>query len=150
MIYKIISKALVNRLKNVLPDIISEEQSTFVPERIITDNVLVAYECLHYMRTNRSKSNAFCALKLDMTKAYDRVEWKYLEAVMLKLGFNQTWVNKIMKCVTKVSWCYLMGCYLMSKNLRSSSQLEKSDKGTLFLQSPYLFFTLCRGSFMYA
>ena len=128
MIYKIISKALVNRLKNVLPDIISEEQSTFVPERIITDNVLVAYECLHYMRTNRSKSNAFCALKLDMTKAYDRVEWKYLEAVMLKLGFNQTWVNKIMKCVTKVSWCYLM-----VKNFKSSSQLEESDKGTIFL-----------------
>ena len=91
MIYKIISKALVNRLKNVLPDIISEEQSTFVPERIITDNVLVAYECLHYMRTNQSKSNALCALKLDMTKAYDRVELKYLEVViMLKLGFNRS------------------------------------------------------------
>ena len=88
MIYKIISKALVNRLKNVLPDIISEEQSTFVPERIITDNVLVAYECLHYMRTNQSKSNALCAL---MTKAYDRVELKYLEVViMIKLGFNRS------------------------------------------------------------
>ena len=59
------------------------------------------------MRTNRSRSNAFCALKLDMTKAYDRVEWKYLEAVMLKLGFNQTWVNKIMKCVTTVSFLVL-------------------------------------------
>ena len=98
------------------------------------------------MRTNRSKSNAFCALKLDMTKAYDRVEWKYLEAVMRKLGFNQAWVNKIMKCVTTVSFSVLLN----GENFKISSQLEESDKGTLFLQSPYLFFTLCRGSFMYA
>jgi len=127
----------------VLPDIISEEQSTFVSRKIITDNVLVAYEYLHYMCTNRSKSNGFCALKLDRTKAYDRVEWKYLEAVMLKLGFNQTWVNKIMKCVTKVSWFYLMGCYLMAKNL-SSSQLEIRQGDPISPISIFIFYFVQR------
>jgi hypothetical protein len=83
VIYKIISKALANQMKLVLLNIFFEEQSTFVPGRMITDNVLVAYECLHFMRKNRSKANTHYALKLDMTKAYDRVEWNYLEATML-------------------------------------------------------------------
>jgi len=107
VVYKVISKALANRLKRVLPDIISQEQSAFVPGRIITDNVLVAYGYLHFMCTSRSKNNAHCALKLDMTKAYDRVEWNYLEAIMLKLGFIRPWVDKVMKCVTSVSFSVL-------------------------------------------
>lgn len=104
VIYKIISKALANRLKSVLPDIISEEQSAFVPGRIISYNIIVAYECFHYMRTNGSKRNAYCALKLDMAKAYDRVEWNYLGAIMRKLGFHQLWVEKyILTCSNKLN-----------------------------------------------
>jgi hypothetical protein len=139
VVYKIISKALANQLKKVLPDIISEEQSAFVPGRIITDNVLVAYECLHYMRRNRSKSNAFCALKLDMTKAYDRVEWKYLEAAMLKLGFNRSWVDKIMKCVTTVSlWVLFNGEKL--QDFKPTRGIRQGDP--IF---PYLFLLCAEG-----
>ena len=74
--------------------------------RLISDNILVAYECLHYMKTNRTKKNSFCALKLDMTKAYDRVEWNFLEAMML--GFHDQWVRTIMKCVTSVSYSIIL------------------------------------------
>jgi hypothetical protein len=74
VIYKVISKCLVNRLRSLLQYIISPTQSAFIPGRMITDNAIIAFECLHAIQTNNDKRGEFCAYKLDLAKAYDRVD----------------------------------------------------------------------------
>ena len=93
VIYKLISKVLANRLKPMLHSIISKTQSAFIANRLITDNILIAFEFLHHMKTNCTGKKGFMAMKLDMSKAYDRVEWCFLEQILLKLGFQESWVD---------------------------------------------------------
>lgn len=78
VIYKIIAKLLANRLKRVLDKIISPSQSAFVPGRLITDNVILGFKCIHAFKNKRSGKEGVVALKLDMSKAYDRVKWIYI------------------------------------------------------------------------
>ena len=92
VIYKIISKVLANRLKQVLSQIISPTQSAFVLGRLITDNVLVDFETLHTMHSRQKGKKGSLALKLDISKAYVRVEWHFLQSIMEKMGFPVTWI----------------------------------------------------------
>ena len=78
---------IANLLKPLLDSITSETQSAFIANRLITNNILIACDSLHHIKTNCIGKKGFMAIKLDMSKAYDRVEWVFLERILLKLGF---------------------------------------------------------------
>ena len=108
VLYKLFSKVLANRLKKLLPKIITEHQYAFVKDRLITDNILIAFETLHCMKNYESGSLSYVALKLDLSKTYDQVEWNFLEKLMMRMGFNDRWVGLIMTCVKTVTYLVLV------------------------------------------
>jgi hypothetical protein len=108
VLYKLVAKVLANRLKFILPQIIFSEQSAFVSGCLITDNVIVAFETLHTMATRLSGNEGFMALKLDMSKAYDKMKWNFLEAMLWKFGFAERWINLLMACVRTVTYSILI------------------------------------------
>ena len=90
--------------KNVIPKCISYAQSAFVPDRHILDNVILAQEMVHFLKNKRTGRNGFMTLKLDLSKAYDRVEWQFLGRMMMKMAFCPIWVKWILNCVTTASY----------------------------------------------
>ncbi|KAM6559700.1 hypothetical protein CsatA_028939 [Cannabis sativa] len=95
-------------MKDSLKEVISENQSAFIRNRLIQDNAILGFESLHCMKKRRFGNGKKIALKLDMSKAYDRVSWSFLEAMMICLGYDKRWVDKVMNCITSLSFSVLI------------------------------------------
>ena len=129
VIYKLVSKVLANRLKKILPHIIFDNQSTFLSERLIFDNVFVAFELMHYLDHKKEGKDRFMAVKLDMSNVYDRVEWIFTEKVMERMGFHEKRISVIMKCISTVSYSILIngvayGCIKPTRGIRQGDPLS--------------------------
>jgi hypothetical protein len=128
VIYKIISKILASRLKLMLPRFISPWQGAFVPGRLIQDNSIIACEVINAMKKSKGKQG-YMAIKLDMEKAYDRMEWSFLLKIMEKLGFNHIWITLISECISSPSFSVLIngspyGFFSSSCGLRQGDPLS--------------------------
>ena len=129
VVYKIVSKFMVNRLRPLLMELILENQSAFIPGRLISDNSIIAFECIHHIQSVKENSLALCAYKLDLSKAYDRVDWSFLERALSKWGFSYQWISRIMACVTSVKYSVkfngkLLEPFSPSRGLRQGDPLS--------------------------
>jgi hypothetical protein len=132
---------LANRLKHVLPHCISNNQSAFVPGRSILDNAMVAIEVLHFMRTKTRGEDRYVALKLDISKAYDRMDWDYLRAVMAKMGFHDRWIHWMGMCVESVDYSVLVNGEQVGLSFRgvvSDKEIPFPRICLLFVQKAYM------------
>ncbi|KAM2481186.1 hypothetical protein PS1_004717 [Malus domestica] len=131
--YKILSKVLANRMKVTLPDLISPTQNAFVAGRQIQDSIGIAHELFHFLKGRKAKGKFEMGIKLDMEKAYDRVEWDFLDAVMEKMGLCNEWRRIIIGCVSSVHFDVLVN----GQPSMTFSPLRGLRQGNSL--SPYLF-----------
>ena len=104
-IYKIIGKIISTRIKKILGRIISKEQFGYLPGRQIHEAVGIIQECLHSIHVKAMKS---VVLKIDLFKAYDRVNWIFLWVIMTKMRFSVSFITWVMSSITSVSFVVLI------------------------------------------
>lgn len=104
--YKIIAKILTARLQKVVGEVVDGAQAGFIPGRHLADNIFLATELLKGY--TRKAISPRCMLKVDLQKAYDSVEWPFLQSVLEELGFPAVFISWIMGCITSVSYSLLI------------------------------------------
>ena len=107
VIYKIISKSLANRIKPHLPNCIHQGQSAFVTGRNISANIIITQEIIHSFNLKSWKSNAFI-LKIDLAKAFDRLEWNFICQALRRKNFNDEFISLIHACISSPSFSILV------------------------------------------
>ncbi|XP_074296333.1 uncharacterized protein LOC141626381 [Silene latifolia] len=102
VLYKAISKILCERLALILPDLINQSQGAFVKGRSILENILICQDLVRFY--NRGMASPRCLFKLDLQKAYDSIEWSFLDQMLVALKFPKHFRSLVMTCVSTTSY----------------------------------------------
>ncbi|PKU81030.1 integrator complex subunit 11 [Dendrobium catenatum] len=105
--YKIVASIIVNRLKNGISRLISEEKMAFIPGRSISEHCLLAQEIFHKFKVSKNKKGLM-AIKLDMEQAYDSMGWTTLHQILKWYGFPSQFYNLLLECVIDVRFSIII------------------------------------------
>jgi ribonuclease HI len=136
VIYKLLTKVIARRLKPILPTIISPEQSGYVEGRQILDSVILAHEVIHSLQKTRTPG---MLLKLDLSKAFDKISWDYMREMLLAFGFDRLWVNWILNLTSSAFFSILING-VPSRPFSPSRGIRQGDP-----LSPFLFIIMAEG-----
>ncbi|XP_074283423.1 uncharacterized protein LOC141607973 [Silene latifolia] len=104
VIMKIVTKCIANRVRGVINDLVGPFQNAFVPGRSITDNIIIAHEMVHKITATKGGKCALMGYKADMGKAYDRLDWNFIQLTLICMGFPTHLITLIMATITTVSY----------------------------------------------
>ncbi|XP_062113347.1 uncharacterized protein LOC133824478 [Humulus lupulus] len=108
-LYKCISKMLCHRMIGILPKLINQNQGAFIKDRTLAHNVLILHVLLKGYKMKHSSPR--CLLKIDLSKAYDSIDWDFLENLLKALRFPGRFIRWIMICLRGASYCLMLnGC----------------------------------------
>ena len=131
-VYKVVTKILVARIRPFLDKLVSPLQSAFMPGRRSVDNTIVVQEVIHTI-SNKKGRVGYMAIKVDLEKAYDKIEWSFIREVLMNANLPQNLISLIMSCVSSVSTSILFNGGNMEPIFRSRG-IRQGDP-----LSPYLF-----------